>query len=151
MAVVRPGNANWCTLRSRLPEPQTHSGRHTVREVFTTAFRFAVFLLLFECLCLGRSANDEHRVDVLLPVLMEKAWGMDPHGLLVLAGIELEEDSGDDPTIKLPIHFRWSISRRILLTGSAEMIRFNQAWYTAWAPSNSSVGLQLRFWFDYLF
>ncbi len=82
--------------------------------------------------------------DSYLPVFIESAWGLKPGQTVSWSGVEFEEDSGEFPTFKTVLHLRRGLSNRVLVYGTAELIRFNSETYTAWGGSNPAFGLQYR-------
>lgn len=101
-----------------------------------------VWLALVLCCTASSYAQEPNRLDFPLPVLMDKAWGLGDYRFVVSSGTEIEEDSGDQPTIKFPVHFRWRLAPSLIISGSATQVRFNGGQYTAWGASNSSLGIQ---------
>jgi len=52
--------------------------------------------------------------------------------------VEFEEDSGDFPTTKFPLHVYWVVHPRISIGGAAELVIFNQGMETSSGATNSA-------------
>lgn len=79
-----------------------------------------VALLVFVFISTGVFGQDDWILRRRHPLLMESAL-LDPQGsVLILTGVEFEEDSGDFPTTKFPVHLHWALTGRIAVMGGFE-------------------------------
>jgi len=74
------------------------------------------------------------------PLLMESALLNPPSSVLLLTGVEFEEDSGDFPTTKFPVHVHWILADRIAVSGGFEPLIFNRGeeWWSGLTNSTIS-------------
>jgi len=86
------------------------------------------FLGFLTCIFLteGVCGEEEWILHRRHPLLMESAL-IEPKGSIQLfTGVEFEEDSGDFPTTKFPVHLQWSVTDRIAIVAGAEPLIFNK-------------------------
>jgi hypothetical protein len=79
------------------------------------------------------------------PLLLESAYVGECGSASLFWGVEFEEDSGDFPTTKFPLHLYWTIHPRLALGGAAEMVIFNQAMRTSSSLTNSAFTVLYQF------
>lgn len=72
------------------------------------------------------------------PLLVESAYLGQPGSKSLFWGVEFEEDSGEFPTTKFPLHVYWVVLPRIGIGGSAELVIFNQNQRTSSGMTNSA-------------
>jgi hypothetical protein len=72
------------------------------------------------------------------PLLLESAYLGERGATSLFLGVEFEEDSGDFPTTKFPLHLYGVVYHRIAIGAAAELVIFNQDKRTSSGFTNSA-------------
>jgi hypothetical protein len=94
---------------------------------------------------LGSADQDFRILRTRHPLLLESAYLGESGSTSVFWGVEFEEDSGDFPTTKFPLHTYWVVHPRVGIGGSAELVIFNQNQRTSSGLTNSAFTLFYQF------
>jgi len=107
-------------------------------------------IILNVCCLLGHallaSSVEEFRIlRTRHPLLLESAYLGERGSNSIFWGVEFEEDSGEFPTTKFPLHWYWVIHPRVGIGGAAELVIFNQNKHTSSGLTNSALTLFYQF------
>lgn len=110
----------------------------------------SIVLMIGHCalswsIVLGSADEDFRIIRTRHPLLLESAYLGECGSTSMFWGVEFEEDSGEFPTTKFPVHMYWAVHPRVTLGGAAELVIFNQAGHTSSGLTNSALALFYQF------
>jgi hypothetical protein len=97
-----------------------------------------LLLILMVCLPELTVGQDDWKLRRRHPLLLESALIEPENTIFLHTGVEFEEDSGDFPTTKFPIHLQWSITDRLAVMGGFEPLIFNKGELWSRGATNST-------------
>jgi len=101
--------------------------------------------VLFSSVLLGSTDEDFRILRTRHPLLLESAYLGECGSTSMFWGVEFEEDSGEFPTTKFPLHMYWVVHSRVGIGGAAELVIFNQNQQTSSGLTNSAFTIFYQF------